>query len=173
MGLNCNECGVFRPSPKAPPKWVFNDLPQIYYVDPGSPADKAGLRRDDVLIQIDGMSLLTEEAGRKFGAVRPGQAIRWTYRRGGDTRSVVVVAKRRPDSEETMPLLDLRDELKLLKEEMSAQEMNRGLDELAARIDRMSFKTSDDVRQRLRYSGVVGASEVEVRGLGTVAVVRG
>jgi hypothetical protein len=37
-------------------------------------------------------------------------------------------------------------------------------------VERASRRAADAARQRLRYTGTVGSSEVEVRGLGTVVV---
>jgi hypothetical protein len=77
------------------PAWQFDELPEIHTVDPESPADEAGLTPGDVLTHIDGVALDTDEGGRRFSAVRPGQRVEWTVRRDGKARTVEVVAEER------------------------------------------------------------------------------
>jgi hypothetical protein len=79
--------------------WRFSEYPTLFSVDRGSPAYNAGLRRGDVLLRIDGLSLLTVEGASKFGRVEPGEAVTFTYRRGGTERSVEVRAIERPTGE--------------------------------------------------------------------------
>lgn len=60
-------------------------------VTPGGPADKAGLRKDDVVIAIDGRSVsATEELIVAIRSRRPGEVVTLTYRRGGDEREARV-----------------------------------------------------------------------------------
>jgi membrane-associated protease RseP (regulator of RpoE activity) len=79
--------------------WRFSEYPTLFSVDRGSPAYDAGLRRGDVLLRIDGLSLLTVEGASKFGQVEPGETVTFTYRRGGTERSVEVRAIERPSGE--------------------------------------------------------------------------
>lgn len=74
--------------PSQAPIWEFNEPPRIYSVEPGSPADEAGLQAGDELLEIDGVPLVSEEGGRRFGAVKAGQTVEFTYRRGSETRRV-------------------------------------------------------------------------------------
>ena len=76
--------------------WRFSEYPTLFSVDRGSPAYQAGLRRGDVLMKIDGLSLLTVEGASRFGQVEPGQTVEFTYRRGGSERSVRVKSIEHP-----------------------------------------------------------------------------
>jgi len=76
--------------------WHFSQYPRVYSVDPQSPADRAGLERGDLLVAVDGFSLLTEEGGRRFETARPGQTVTWTVQRNNQTRSIQMTAGRRP-----------------------------------------------------------------------------
>jgi|GEM_PF-767362 len=169
IGLSCLECGA-KDDGDGHPVWTFGSLPQIYQVEPGSPAARAGLRRGDQLTHIDGVSLLTDEGGRRFGAVRPGQTVRWTVRRGGETHEVRVVAEARqePRHGEVSELLervrDLRERGELRDVERELARLERSLSEL-----RRPAAPAPPGR-RLRYAGAVGGSEIEVRGLGNVVV---
>jgi hypothetical protein len=65
-------------------------------VEAGSPAERAGLRMGDELVRIDGVPLHTSAGGHRFGSVRPGQTVRWTYRRGDRELTVPVRATEPP-----------------------------------------------------------------------------
>jgi PDZ domain-containing secreted protein len=155
-------------------EWKFSELPTVYSVDPDSPADEAGLRRGDVLVEIDGVSLLTPEGGRRFAAVQPGQAVTWTYRRGGTNRTVKVTAEEAPDSALRPQLAEARAALERLQSAETIQQRRANLDQLRAQLGRMeseraALAVADDT-QHLRFSGSVGNTNVEVRGLSTVDV---
>jgi len=81
------------------PEWRFEEPPEIDTVEPGSPADEAGLQPGDVLLRIDGVALDTEDGGRRFSDVRPGQSVEWTIRRDGEERTVEVEAVERAEGE--------------------------------------------------------------------------
>jgi C-terminal processing protease CtpA/Prc len=94
FGISCN-CEVRTGSAESPPVWVFRSPPEVYSVERGSPAGRVGLRRGDLLIEIDGVPLTSEEGGRRFGAVKAGQAVEFVYRRGGETGAVTIKAGER------------------------------------------------------------------------------
>jgi C-terminal processing protease CtpA/Prc len=67
-------------------------------VEPGTPAARAGMRRGDRLTHIDGLALTSREAWQRFGAIQPGQRVRWTYTRDGRQQTSELLAVRRPDA---------------------------------------------------------------------------
>ena len=82
------------------------DLDLLVAVERGPLADRAQHydavdavvhQRGDVLLEIDGEPLVSEKGGQRFGSVEPGQQVRWTYRRGGETRTTTATAGQRPD----------------------------------------------------------------------------
>ncbi len=65
-------------------------------VAPGSPAEKAGLRENDVILQFDGRDCADVKAySAEFFKRRPGEEVSLTYERGGkrDTVKVKLLAK--------------------------------------------------------------------------------
>ena len=61
------------------------------------PANRAGLRTGDRIVAIDGYRILSRDGARRFGAVRPGQTIQLTIRRGSSTMIKSLRLSRRPE----------------------------------------------------------------------------
>lgn len=89
FGFECGPCS-YRTDGDGPGRWSFQDPPVVYQVQEGGPAWAAGLRAGDVLLEVDGVDLTSPEGGRLFAAVKAGQPVAWTVRRGG--RELVVHA---------------------------------------------------------------------------------
>jgi len=148
FGIQCTECRWSVDDEDGTSEWEFSSPPEVSSIQAGSPAAAAGLRRGDVLLEIDGESLETEEGGRQFGSVKPGQSVRWTYRRDGETRTTTATAAERPGPTAPLP-----------PDESTAGYVH----------GRTLGYTASDL-SALRYSGLVGATSVEVRGAGSVVV---
>jgi hypothetical protein len=80
-------------------EWHFDDPPTIKSVQPGSPADEAGLQVNDVLLEIDGIKLDSRKGGMRFSRMEPGQIVEWKVQRGGKTFTVETKASERPRRE--------------------------------------------------------------------------
>ncbi len=148
FGIQCTECRWSVDDEDGTSEWEFSTPPEISAIQAGSPAEAAGLQRGDVLLEIDGELLDTEEGGRRFGSVKPGQNVRWTYRRDGETRTTTATAAERQAP--TAPLPPSRP--------AAGYVGATGLGYTAADLS------------ALRYSGLVGETSVEVRGAGSVVV---
>ena len=149
FGIQCTNCRWSIEEETGESEWAFSAPPEISSVQDGSPADAAGLRRGDVLLEIDGEPLISQDGGRRFGSIEPGETVRWTYRRGGETRTTTATAGQRPDVPPPPPMPD------------AAPTVYSG--ELARTYATPSVT-------KLRYSGLVGETSVEVRGAGSVVV---
>ncbi len=79
-----------------PAEWHFDEPPSIKSIQPGSPADEAGLQINDVILEIDGLKLDSKKGGKRFSHMEPGQIIEWKVQRGGRTFTVETLATRRP-----------------------------------------------------------------------------
>jgi hypothetical protein len=82
-----------------PAEWRFKEPPSIESVQPGSPADEAGLQVNDVLLEIDGLKLDSRKGGNRFSRMEPGQVVEWKVRRGGKTFTAETRAEERPPRE--------------------------------------------------------------------------
>ena len=149
FGIQCTNCRWSVEDETGKSEWAFSVPPEIRSVQDGSPADAAGLRRGDVLLEIDGESLISRDGGRRFGSIEPGETVRWTYRRGSETRTTAATARQRPDMPAPAPMPD------------AAPTVYSG--QLARTYATPSVT-------KLRYSGLVGGTSVEVRGTGSVVV---
>jgi C-terminal processing protease CtpA/Prc len=78
-------------------RWTFFEPPEVHSVLADSPAERAGLRPDDVLTHIAGVRLDTKKGGRLFSRIVPGQSVEFTIEREGFSRTVVIVAEERPE----------------------------------------------------------------------------
>jgi len=149
FGIQCTDCRWSVDKESGLSEWNFSVPPELSSVEEGSPADAAGLRRGDVLLEIDGEPLVTPDGGRRFGSVKPGQTVRWTYRRGDETRTTRATAVHRPDLLPPPP-----------------PDVDGAPTVYSGALAR-SYATETS---RLRYSGLVGDASVEVRGAGSVVV---
>lgn len=156
--------------------WRFYGQPRVSLVEEGSPAARGGLQRGDIIVGLDGLSILTPVAGRRFGSIRPNQVVRWTVLRDGEEREVTVTAGERPERPVRVQFIDLQRELGRLSEISDSEQMRRDLIELRRQLEQRTAREEVRVRlnqppmQRLRYAGTLGETEVEVRGTESVIV---
>jgi S1-C subfamily serine protease len=111
MAIACSAAAVERIEPRA---WVglrFHLEPAVegrtaafLFVDsvvPGGPADHAGLRRQDILVAIDGKPIAFAtnlEALKFFGSIRVGQKVRARVVHNESSREAVITAIALPES---------------------------------------------------------------------------
>src|SRR5262249_1003537 len=129
--------------------------------------------RGDVLTEIDGLSMLSDEGGKRFGSMQPGQTVRWTVLRDGTARTLNVVAAARPD-DRSPDLEAYRQKIEALREMRHNNEQSTAhlpdLERQLRELARVQMVPSPSTPRRLRYAGTVAGSDVEVRGLGGVVV---
>jgi hypothetical protein len=97
MGLACSgNCSIRFKETKGVPTMKFSEPPEVYSIEKGGPADKAGIQRGDILTQINGFAMESDEAGRLFANARPGETLRFTVQRGNERKTMSVRAAHRP-----------------------------------------------------------------------------
>ena len=74
---------------------VFNDYPVIESIDPGSPAEKAGLQAGDILIAINSQDLRAHPIPN-MGMLVPGNKVVFRYARDNVTKTTNVLVAERP-----------------------------------------------------------------------------
>ena len=86
----------------------FAENPTVETVEPGSPAEAAGVEKGDEIVLIDGQSVVGRDiVFRRL--LRPGARLPLRVRRDGDARDVVLEIKQRPQSlDNGCPFLDAR-----------------------------------------------------------------
>lgn len=96
FGLSFSGSIVHSPSSGGPARWSFDSPPKVVSVEPDGPADRAGLKRGDVLTHVDGLQLEGSRGEKRFSSIEPGQTVTWTVRRLGVKRTIVMKAEERP-----------------------------------------------------------------------------
>lgn len=87
--LDCGDCGWHRASDG----WHFHSTQplRVKGVEPGSPADRAGLRPGDVLLRIGGHTFTAAGGGSYLRGLRPGQSLPVDLLRDGRQVTVQIV----------------------------------------------------------------------------------
>jgi len=117
-------------------------------VETSSPAGRAGLRAGDRITHIDGISILTPAGARRFGAVVPGQKVRLTVMRDGNSMTRDLTLATRPEVRAAIAARAPR-----------TPAMPRGV-------------VAPSVRRELRYTGQLENVSVEVWSAGGPSVER-
>jgi PDZ domain-containing protein len=151
FSISCRECDT-DPRDDGTMTWRFREPPEIYQVDAQSQAFRAGIRRGDVITRIDGTDILSAEGGRKFGQVRPGQAVRFTTRRGSSIRSYELRAEARRyiESEaQTGPVRAVQTDSSLRQLRQMIQAMRRQEMEDRQQIEQIRKRQGQEIEQLL------------------------
>ncbi len=104
FGFQCSHC-TYSDNRDGRAFWSFPEPPNIF-VTPGSPAWHGGLRSGDEIVAIGGVPITTEEGGRRFASIQPGDRITWTVERLGETRRATTTATEPADEVAPEPHLE-------------------------------------------------------------------
>jgi membrane-associated protease RseP (regulator of RpoE activity) len=126
--------------------WDSEDMrfalrPKVFRVQSGSAAERAGLKKGDVLTHVNGIPLDTVEGTKQFTDLRPGDRFGLSIRRGNKSRTL------------TMTATPIPHYARLAERERAVRD---------------SVPPGPD---DLRYIGALGPTAIEVRGLSHVDVI--
>lgn len=89
-GLSCDgECTLTLRRDGSERSWSFSTEPRIFGVEDEGPADGI-LQAGDLLVAIDGILITTQEGGRRYANLRPGETVDVRYRRNGRVREATI-----------------------------------------------------------------------------------
>jgi len=169
-------------------RWDFTENPRVFSVDEDGPADRAGLRRGDILTHIDGLALLSDEGGKRLGQVKPGDEADFVYRRGttvGTAKLTATSAQRgrglaaerayvrsRALLDRSLSRIERTTDPAVRAEIVRLQEQLREA-ERVQRVTTLETLRAERAQARpLRYSGTIAEVNVTVRSHGSVVVSR-
>jgi S1-C subfamily serine protease len=98
MQISCGECTITISKEDHSLRWLFDNPPEVESVEPGGPAEEAGLEPGDVLTHVDGVKLDTKKGGERFSSIEPGETVEWKARRGGKELTVRMKAAEPPQA---------------------------------------------------------------------------
>lgn len=113
----------------------------IQDVQERSPAARVGLQAGDTVLRINGVPV-TAQGMQRFGqALRPGARVRFTVRRDGRTRDVLVVADRRSESVFFYPQKGGEHTI-MIRMDSVREAILRSLDSVRANLEAVRFDTT-------------------------------
>lgn len=101
LGFRCSDCRARTRGDRV--FWFFSEPPEVLSVEPGGPADRAGLRAGDRIQSVDGVAIDTPEGGEAFGRMVPGQVVLLTVSRADGSRANVPLTPEEPQAGSRAP----------------------------------------------------------------------
>jgi S1-C subfamily serine protease len=92
MEIDCGSCG-WRFTDDGGVIFQTVDPPVVVSVEPDGPADEAGLRPGDILLQVERQALASPTGAAWLGRLQPGESVTLGVGRGGSLRSVEIVPR--------------------------------------------------------------------------------
>ncbi|MFC1660365.1 PDZ domain-containing protein [Gemmatimonadota bacterium] len=139
--------------------WDFSGPIEVIGVDPGGPADLAGIQLGDQIKEVNGRRVESRQGGEDFSRMTPGEALELTLvKRNGEEETVTVV----PVTSETLSTARRAR----TREAWGGAGWREAVTVPGVRGELWPDPTLPDPPEGmpLRYSGVLGGVEVEVRG---------
>lgn len=169
IGYSCNHCGTDTDEDTGENIWFFSGPVEVTQVNSGGPAEDAGIRMGDLIIAIGGHEITSEEGGRAFSNLTPGEPVRITLiRRNGREEDVNVVPEEVRTRVGTLGVASPARPLPTREPRaVTGVAVPRAV-ERAERPEPTAFLTGPEDLP-VSYSGTVGGVEVMVRG-GPVSV---
>lgn len=99
IGFSCTECGTRTDEETGESVWFFSGALEVTAVNRGGPADDAGIERGDLIKAVEGHPIDSDEGGRAFTDITPGEEVRLTVvKRNGREVEVTVIPEEKVPS---------------------------------------------------------------------------
>lgn len=95
LGLSADELEIQAALEEGDDVIVFLTPPEVFSVDEDSPAERAGLLRGDVIVEVDGAEVVTRQGSERLAELEPGRAADLTVLREGRRVTVPLVPEKR------------------------------------------------------------------------------
>ena len=153
MGLACSgNCSIHISDNNGVRTMKFSQPPEVYSIEKSGPADRAGIKRGDIITHINGKPMDDDEGGRLFANARAGETVRFTIQRGHErkTLSVKAVSRNTPMpalAQSTASLERARESLTQLQREQDSQ--MRKLQEAVRQSGRMEQEKLREIQREM------------------------
>ena len=87
-GFQCTDC--LQEMLESGLRMEFTSPPELIGIEADGPADQAGLRVGDVILMVDGESLIRKTGANRLFTARPGSMLRIGYQRGASRKETTV-----------------------------------------------------------------------------------
>jgi S1-C subfamily serine protease len=100
IGFSCTECGTRTDEETGESVWFFSGALEVTAVNRGGPADDAGIERGDLIKAVEGHPIDSDEGGRAFTDITPGEEVRLTVvkRNGREVELTVIPEEKAPSN---------------------------------------------------------------------------
>jgi len=142
MGLSCSNCAMSFSEKEHTALMLFSRPPEVYPIERGGPADRAGIRRGDVITHVNGKRLDSEEGGKLFATARPGQTVNFTVVRNAQRKVYPVKAVAR-----ATPAPDMMPPPELAQSSRYLQRARESLTQLQRSQEEQLRRLQDEVRR--------------------------
>ncbi len=136
--------------------WSFDREPIIHSVSEDGPADRAGLRVDDVVVAIDGVAITSPVGGQRFAALQAGVRVTFSVRRLGQlVRLRVTPGTHQEVFDEWHQLLEHTDWEALIGRVKESSRQRQALEQKLRRVEQTVYQ--------YQYVGRQAVSETDPR----------
>lgn len=149
MGLSCSNCGMQFSEKEKRAYMYFTRPPEVYSIERGGPADKAGIRRGDVITHIEGKPIASQTGGKLFSTAKPGQTVKFTVVRN-NVRKVYPVKAASRTAPSALPIELSQSSHALERARESLTELQRSQNEQLRRLQDEVRRTQQMQEQQLR-----------------------
>jgi hypothetical protein len=153
MGLACSgNCSIQISDNNGVRTMKFSQPPEVYSIEKGGPADRAGIKRGDIITHINGKAMDDDEGGRLFANARAGETVRFTIQRGSERKTLSVKAAARTTpmpalAQSTASLERARESLTQLQREQASQ--MRKLQEVVRQSGKMDQEKLHELQREM------------------------